>query len=82
MSENGVTLVVNACRKKYPDAVPHRKIAELLSAEGAPITNNAIYGFEQKGYFPPDRAKWLAEHFELPVEKLINPRFGSLINNA
>jgi hypothetical protein len=80
MSENGVTLAIMAARAAAPDKTPQRTIAELLSGKGAPITMEAIYGFEKKGYFPPDRAKVIAEVYDIPIEKLINPRFGSLLD--
>lgn len=79
-TENGVTLVLKAARAEQPDRTPHRTVAELLASKGPPITTEAIYGFEKKGYFPPDRAKVLAEEYGLPIEKLINPRFGNLLN--
>ena len=80
MSENGVKLALDKARAAAPDKTPHRTIAELLSGNGAPITMEAIYGFENKGYFPPDRARIIAEAYDIPIEKLINPRFGPLLD--
>jgi hypothetical protein len=80
MSENGVKLAIAAAKAAQPTRTPHNVIADLLSRHGAPITANAIYNFEAKGYFPPDRAKVIAEEYSIPLEKLINPRFGSLLD--
>ena len=80
MSENGVKLALTAAKAAAPDAFPHRTIAELLAKHGPPISVNAIYGFEAKGYFPPDRARIIAAEYDLPIEKLVNPKFGSLLN--
>ena len=80
MSENGVRLALNKARAAAPDKTPHRTIAELLSGNGPPITMEAIYGFEKKGYFPPDRARIIADTYDIPLEKLVNPRFGSLLD--
>lgn len=80
MSENGVKLALDAARRVNPDKSPHITLQELLSSNGDQLTLPAIYRFESKGYFPPDRAKVIAETYNIPVEKLINPRFGSLLD--
>lgn len=79
MSENGVKLALKKARDTAPDKTPHRTIAELLATHGPPISAEAIYGFEKTGWFPPERAKVIAEHLGLPLEKLVNPRFRPLL---
>lgn len=80
MSENGVKLALAAAKKASPDKSPYQTICDLLTNQGPPLTLPAIYNFETKGYFPPDRAKIIAETYDIPVHKLVNPRFGSLLD--
>lgn len=80
MSENGVQLALAAAKKAEPDRSPYQSICDLLNKTGDVLTLPAIYNFEKKGYFPPERARIIAEAFDIPVHKLVNPRFGSLLD--
>lgn len=81
MADNGVTLALDAARAKYPDENPYTTVQQALTApkDADPITVNAIYNFEKKGYFPPDRARVLADTFELKYEDLISPRLRKIL---
>lgn len=82
MSENGVSLALEAAKAKYEGVNPYKAIADLLTQFGAPCTYNAIHRFEAKGCFPADRAKVIARELDLPIIKLVHPKLAHLVNAA
>lgn len=82
MSHNGVKLALDAARERVPEVSPYTLIAQVLTLEeGAqPISENAIYNFEHKGFFPPARAKVIAKHFGLSYRHLVSDRVRATLD--
>jgi hypothetical protein len=82
MSENGVTLALEAAREKMPGVNAYKALADILTQNGAPCTYNAIHRFEEKACFPVERARVIARELDLPLIKLVHPKYAPLINAA
>jgi len=73
---NGVDIALDAAGGG-PEA--YKRLAELLD-----ITLPAIYRFRRKGWFPLERAKIVAEKYNLPLSDLVRGdiREALLANNS
>lgn len=57
-----------------PDS--YKKIAELLN-----VKVQFIYTCRRKGFFPPDRARVVADAYGVPLAHIVSPQVAALLNS-
>jgi len=75
MEENGVNRALRAAGNGDITPESFKKIADLLGD----VSVEFIYNAKRKGYFPPERARVIADAYGIPLIDLVSPKNRALL---